>query len=157
MLGRSWKDILHILMVGRSLRCPNCERGRLFRKGFIMNETCPYCGVRFERQPGESVGAMYLTEGLTSIVAILGYFIVDLLFHPPFVPHLIVWIIIVILFSLWAYRPSRGMWVAITYLTGGVYRDPDYEREYAGDAGKPSTDAINRSQGDTHGDHHPTG
>ncbi len=139
MFGRSWQEILRVLWVGRSLRCPNCGQGKLFRKGFIMNEVCPYCGVRFERQQGESVGAMYLTEGLASIVSIAGYFIVNALFHPPFVPHVIAWVVLIILVSLWAYRPSRGMWVAITYLTGGVYRDPDYQQEYNGDEGKPDS------------------
>ena len=130
MPRKDFRTIVHKLRVGRRLRCPVCEQGKLFRKGFIMNETCAYCGARFERAPGESVGAMYLTEGLTSVLAIIGYFVVDGLFHPPFVPHLLAWVTFVVLFSLWAYRPSRGMWVSIVYLTGGVYPDADHEHEY---------------------------
>ncbi len=154
MFGRSWQDVLHILMRGRRLRCPNCGQGKLFRTGFIINETCAYCGVRFERQPGESVGAMYLTEGLASMVSIAGYFIVNALFHPPFVPHVIAWVILIILVSLLAYRPSRGIWIAIAYLTGGVYRDPDYQREYSSDS--PASAPLSGAQDDvSSGHHHP--
>jgi hypothetical protein len=36
----------------------------------------------------------------------------------------------VLIVSIWLYPFARGLWVAFLYLTGGVYADPDYEREY---------------------------
>jgi uncharacterized protein (DUF983 family) len=40
-------------------RCPRCLQGRVFRGLVTMNETCPACGYRFEREPGYFLGAMY--------------------------------------------------------------------------------------------------
>src|SRR5262245_28774913 len=41
------------------LRCPRCLEGKVFRGLIAMNETCPVCGHRFEREPGYFLGAMY--------------------------------------------------------------------------------------------------
>jgi len=36
----------------------------MFKGLFAMNETCPVCGHRFEREPGFFQGAMYVSYGL---------------------------------------------------------------------------------------------
>ena len=119
------------------LRCPNCERGRIFTGLFSMNETCPYCGVRFEREDGESVGAMYIATVAVELLTVGGYFAVDLLFHPPWIPHLIFWVIVDIVFLTLFYRHARSMWIGTVYLTGGVYADPDEDREWQRPPDKP--------------------
>jgi uncharacterized protein (DUF983 family) len=45
-------------------RCPGCYEGRVFRSGLIMNPTCPRCGVRFQREAGYFLGAMYFSYPL---------------------------------------------------------------------------------------------
>jgi len=50
-------------------RCPRCRTGRIFRKSILigfaqMNSSCPVCGLRFEREPGYFLGAMYISYGL---------------------------------------------------------------------------------------------
>jgi uncharacterized protein (DUF983 family) len=52
-----------ILSIARQ-RCPRCHEGRVFRSLLEMNETCPACGRRFEREPGFFVGAMYVSYAL---------------------------------------------------------------------------------------------
>jgi uncharacterized protein (DUF983 family) len=42
-------------------QCPSCFSGRVFRRWLAMNEVCPLCGVRFEREPGYFLGAMYIS------------------------------------------------------------------------------------------------
>ena len=49
--------------------CPRCRAARMFRKsiwaGFPkMWERCPNCGLRFNREPGYFLGAMYISYGL---------------------------------------------------------------------------------------------
>jgi uncharacterized protein (DUF983 family) len=122
--------IVHKLWVGLRLRCPNCEQGIMFDGLLKMRPTCTNCGVRYERRSGESVGGMYFNLGLAELTAIPGFFIAEALFHPPFVPHLIFWTLYTILFCLLFYRHARGMWVAISYLTGSVERDADYEQAH---------------------------
>lgn len=118
------------MKVGLLLRCPNCEQGRTFTGLFKMNKVCPYCGVRFEKQDGESVGGMYINLGIAELTSLGGFFLVHALFDPPFVPHAIFWVSYNILFCVLFYRHSRSLWIAISYLTGGVQPELDVDREW---------------------------
>jgi len=75
--GRFWRRFEPCLENSMSLRasnardillqrCPRCRSGRIFRSsiwlGFPkMYENCPACGLRFEREPGYFLGAMYIS------------------------------------------------------------------------------------------------
>lgn len=124
----SFGQALHVLWVTLLLRCPNCEKGRIFNKLFKINPTCPHCGVRFERESGESVGAMYINLVFAELFSIGGYFLFNSLLNPPFLPHVIFWLTFNILFVLLFYRHSRSLWIGISYLTGGVRLDTEEER-----------------------------
>ena len=45
-------------------RCPVCFQGKVFRSGITTNEACPVCGLRFEREQGYFLGALYVAYGL---------------------------------------------------------------------------------------------
>ena len=50
-------------------RCPRCLQGRVFAAGILglvgaMNEACPVCGLRFLRESGYFLGAIYISYGL---------------------------------------------------------------------------------------------
>ena len=49
-------------------RCPRCRKGQIFRKSMwmfpAMYERCPACGLKFEREDGYFLGAMYIGYGL---------------------------------------------------------------------------------------------
>ena len=78
-----------------------------------MHEHCPVCGLKFEREPGYFMGAMYISYGLTLP---LGVFI-----------YLVTWYFTdwssgrLLLFTLCAYLPlvppvvrlSRVLWIYI--------------------------------------------
>src|SRR6266571_638772 len=53
--------------------CPRCRMGKIFRKSVWLfpgiHERCPVCGLKFEREDGYFLGAMYIGYGL-GIVAI---------------------------------------------------------------------------------------
>jgi uncharacterized protein (DUF983 family) len=49
--------------------CPRCRAGRIYRgsvfAGFPgMHDRCPVCGLRFEREEGYFLGAMYISYAL---------------------------------------------------------------------------------------------
>jgi uncharacterized protein (DUF983 family) len=44
-----------------TLRCPRCFEGKVFRGLLAMNERCPVCDLKFEREPGYFYGAMYFS------------------------------------------------------------------------------------------------
>ena len=50
--------------------CPRCRVGRIFRgpvyRGpLVMWDSCPVCGLQFEREQGYFLGAMYVSYGLS--------------------------------------------------------------------------------------------
>jgi len=56
-------------------KCPRCHSGAIFRssifRGFArMNEHCPVCDLKFEREEGYFLGAMYISYGLALIFII---------------------------------------------------------------------------------------
>jgi uncharacterized protein (DUF983 family) len=121
---------LNVLKKGLRLRCPHCGRGKIFMSAFKAHDTCPYCQSRYERNDGDSFGGMYINISLAEITAIFGFFVVEGLTEIPAMWQLPFWVVYTIVFSLLFYRPARSLWIAIMYLTGGVYPDPDYMREY---------------------------
>ncbi len=58
-------------------RCPRCRAGNIFRysifRGFPkMHDHCPVCDLRFDREPGYFLGAMYVSYALAlGIVALI--------------------------------------------------------------------------------------
>jgi uncharacterized protein (DUF983 family) len=69
-----------IITRGLANRCPNCGGRALFKKGtfFELNDACPDCGLKFEKDEGFYLGAMSLNYGVTLVgcltpVALLWY------------------------------------------------------------------------------------
>src|ERR1700733_6650251 len=58
-------------------RCPRCRMGSIFRYSIFggfpkMNERCPAFDLKFDREPGYFLGAMYISYALAlAIVALL--------------------------------------------------------------------------------------
>ena len=57
---------------GLRLRCPRCGEGRLFHGWNRLNESCPVCGLIYERENGDSWFFMYMTTaGLTGMLVVI--------------------------------------------------------------------------------------
>ena len=57
-------------------RCPRCRDGKIFRSSIYwgfphMHDCCPKCGLRFNREPGYFLGAMYVSYGLALVVIVV--------------------------------------------------------------------------------------
>jgi uncharacterized protein (DUF983 family) len=67
-------DISALQGILRAL-CPRCRTGSIFRKSVWlfpgMHERCPACGLKFEREDGYFLGAMYIGYGLGLIAITL--------------------------------------------------------------------------------------
>jgi len=57
------------MLRGLRLRCPVCGQGRLFDGWWKTRTHCTECGVPFAREPGFYLGAIYISYGLTAVVA----------------------------------------------------------------------------------------
>ena len=65
-LKNSLADILRLV-------CPRCRQGRVFRGWIIVNERCPVCNLKFEREQGYFIGALYVSYllGIPIVAALM--------------------------------------------------------------------------------------
>src|SRR5690242_20743905 len=45
--------------------CPRCRQGRIFRGWLAVHDACPVCGLKFNREQGYFLGAMYVSYVLS--------------------------------------------------------------------------------------------
>ena len=107
--------IARSLARGLRLRCPRCGHAPIFRGWFTLRAACPLCGLKFEREPGYFVGAIYLNYAATVLVALPGYFILDYLVGLSLGRQLLLWGAFCVLFPLWFFRYSKSLWLALDY------------------------------------------
>src|SRR5262245_30685708 len=98
-----------------ALRCPRCGRAPLFRGWFAMNTVCAVCDLRFERAQGYWVGAIYVNYGVTTTIAVAGFFLLRGAAGWETAAQLALWVPFVVLFPLWFFRYSRAVWLGLEY------------------------------------------
>ena len=106
-------------------RCPRCREGAVYRGGVLrtwlaMNERCAVCGLKFEREQGYFIGAMYVSY----VLAIPPYIVLVTVFwlvaHFRYELALLAAFVAYLPFVPMAARISRVMWM---FLDRGF--DPD--------------------------------
>jgi uncharacterized protein (DUF983 family) len=100
--------------------CPHCLEGKVFNEKNIflnigfpkMNQYCPHCQFKFEKEPGYFFGAMYVNYGLTVAQGIATYLIAQQFFTERFDLRIIA-IITVVIVSMASFniRLSRLLWI----------------------------------------------
>ena len=99
-------------------KCPKCKEGKIFKskgnifllKAPVMNDNCPVCNQKFEKEPGYFLGAMYVSYGLAVGQALVAFLITAYLTSDVFW-----WLLVpasaILLFSLFNYRVARTVWI----------------------------------------------
>ena len=105
-------------VVGRvaRLRCPRCGQGRIFGRWSRMLDACARCGLAFEREAGYFVGAIYLNYGVTVLLALAGYFFLEVWLSPPAGRQVWLWSAFAVVFPVWFYRYSKALWLGLDHL-----------------------------------------
>ena len=98
------------------LRCPRCGRALLFRGWFTMDDPCPACGLRYEREQGYFVGAIYVNYALTTAVTLGTVLGLDSLVGLSLASQLGIGIALGALVPLVFFRYARSLWLAIDFL-----------------------------------------
>ncbi|HTN72355.1 MAG TPA: DUF983 domain-containing protein [Methylomirabilota bacterium] len=107
--------ILKMLGSGLRLKCPRCGIGALYERPFKMYSVCPHCGLKFEREQGYFVGAIYVNYAATVMIAVPGFFILDAFTNMTINEQLIIWIPFAIIFPLLFFHHSRSLWLALDH------------------------------------------
>lgn len=102
---------------GFARHCPNCGGGHLFVHWFRMEERCPTCGIKFEREEGFFLGAFLINfavgEGLIAVL-LFGYVILLSAHQHVSVPWFIAaGIVLSVLATLLFYPFSKTIWSAL--------------------------------------------
>jgi uncharacterized protein (DUF983 family) len=119
--------MLQMLGHGTRLRCPRCGAGRLFEKPFKMYEHCTYCDLKFEREQGYFIGAIYINYAATVAIAVPGFFLLDAFTGINIDQQLTLWVPFAVIFPLLFFHHARSLWLVMDHYFNpaqGPYRAP---------------------------------
>lgn len=104
-------------------KCPNCKKGKIFLNGGNilllkipkMNDRCPECNYKFERETGFFFGAMFVSYALAAAQMITSLVIfwhfIDL---SPLRVFAIIGVIALLLSTI-NFKLSRSIWIYLFY------------------------------------------
>jgi uncharacterized protein (DUF983 family) len=98
------------------LRCPRCGAGGVFDGLFHMRAECSECRLKFEREQGFFVGAIYVNYAFTVLIATAGFFLLDHYAQLSLPRQLALWGAFAIVFPIVFFRHSRSLWLGVAYL-----------------------------------------
>jgi uncharacterized protein (DUF983 family) len=113
-----------LLSRGLRLRCPRCGARTLFKRWLTMHQHCASCHLRFEREQGYFIGAMYMNYALTVVITVSGYFALEWLTNVSLAQQLTLWGSVSILTPLALFRHARGLWLSFDYIFNPVDDSP---------------------------------
>jgi uncharacterized protein (DUF983 family) len=112
---------------GIRLRCPRCGVGRLYVKSFKMFDHCPNCDLKFEREQGYFIGAMYINYAATVAIAVPGYLLLDVFASLTINQQLALWVPFAVIFPLLFFHHARSLWLVLDHFfnhASSVYSVP---------------------------------
>ena len=86
-----------------------------------MHERCGACGERFEREPGQWLGAVCVNLGLTLGFTVTGYLLLRTFLPLTTSQQLAIWTASAALAPFAFHRLSRGLWTSFVFLGEGLY------------------------------------
>ena len=112
------------MLIRRALncQCPVCGRGAIFRSHFKMNRECPRCHVVFWKDPGESLGAMYLDYAVASFAFLASWLFLAFATSVSDTAQVFILCTIAAASVLLCYPLTRSAWTVLVYLSGGIER-----------------------------------
>jgi hypothetical protein len=81
-----------------------------------MHECCSVCQLRFEREQGYFLGAMYINYGVTVVLALIGSFALEWWTTVSLAQQLLLWVGFCSLFPVLFFRYSRALWLAVDHI-----------------------------------------
>jgi ABC-2 type transport system ATP-binding protein len=88
----------------------------MFHGLFRMALECPVCGLKFEREQGYFLGAIYINYAATVLCMLVGFFVLDYFVHLALDYQIIVWCSFGVVFPMVFYRYSKSLWLCLDYI-----------------------------------------
>ena len=81
---------------------------------------CPHCQLKFEREQGYFIGAMYINYGATVAIAVPGYLLLDAFTGMTINQQLALWVPFAVLFPLFFFHHARSLWLMMDHFFNPV-------------------------------------
>lgn len=88
-----------------------------------MHDRCSACDEKFEREPGQWFGAIYINLGLTEAVAVSGFMLTHSFTRLTMSQQLAIWMPVAAIAPFLFFRFAKGLWTSIVFLGEGLYLD----------------------------------
>jgi uncharacterized protein (DUF983 family) len=111
---RPQRDFAAAMQRGLMGRCPNCGKGRLFRKFLKVADTCPVCGEDLHHHRADDAPAYF-------VILIVGHIIVpvalavETAYAPSYWLHAALWLPLTVGMSLYLLQPIKGALVSLQW------------------------------------------
>jgi len=76
-----------------------------------MNDECPHCGLKFEREPGFFLGSIYINYGLTALIVAITYPLFLFQWQVPETPLLLGAVAFTVIFPILLFPWARSLWL----------------------------------------------
>ncbi len=122
------------IRAGLGCACPHCGKGKLFRGFLTLPPRCEACGLDYgfaDAGDGPAVFIMFLV-GFIVVGAAL---VTEVLYHPPYWVHAVLWLPLTLILTLGLLRPMNGLMIALQYYHKAA------ERRFGGTGGAGGTGA----------------
>lgn len=119
---RAFADVGRMVRTTVTGRCPACGRASAFAGLYRLHETCPSCGVRFERDEGSFLGALAVGYGL-AILVLVAYGLMVIPRYGLSDAVVVGLVAVSIAAVLLVYRPAKAWWLWWMWAAGFVHRD----------------------------------
>ena len=94
--------------------CPRCGAGTLFRSFVAFADRCPRCGLDFRTFNVGDGPVVFLTLGIGTLVTTLALW-VEFSFEPGLLVHVLLWVPLTLVLTLFALRIAKGWLLALEY------------------------------------------
>jgi uncharacterized protein (DUF983 family) len=112
--GQAPRDVWRAMLRGFGLRCPQCARGRLFRRFLKVADHCWACGEELHHQRADDAPA-YFTIVIVGHVIIGGVLWLERAYAPATWVHAALWLPLTLICSLWLLPRVKGTLVGLQW------------------------------------------
>ncbi len=105
-----------------SAQMPGLRTRRHLRDAFSHESQLPDCHVVFWKDPGESLGAMYVDYAVATVALLIAWLILDFTTNLSDPVQVAIVGAIAVASILIFYPFSRSIWTVLVYISGGIER-----------------------------------
>jgi uncharacterized protein (DUF983 family) len=106
-------------------RCSYCLEAKVFRTFWQMHEHCPQCGIKYEREQGYFMMAVFVGYALSFLIVIPVMILLYLTIKPTIIGYCIGGSMALLVAAPWIFRYGRIFWLHIDELLDPRLTDDD--------------------------------